>query len=1034
MINIMKRFVESSVNQAVSDDAPTTDDATAMGMSGESGVSLPPSSIDPPQSTERPTPRVGGVAPAPTSRERTPSSTVTLRRSVPKADLVMAIERFQYAMLLAERKTAVGQLQKLWADADIPDEAHRLIIPVILNALVTDPRDTELMEAMLELMQSIVTVNPSNATFLLQEPHALDTILGLMQDPSPWIRGPTVQLIKRVQDGDSSSFATHILACQEGLRLLLEVVEDKREHIRDTAVQILLSMTLNQTPMTLRHVQQFLAFEDGFTRLFQIVDLELDGHGMESAVLADSLHVILNMVRNNTMTQSLLRETPFIPVLFPLLLEAGLPPSPSDQRADHDDAMSSEPAGAAGLDSALEILASVVGPVFANTPPEELDEIARRDQTKRHDERGAVQAHLAALPEVVQAVGEVACRGVSLADRKHAIQVLHLLCDENDANQVMALTLTSMTGPTPMYVLSMCLALDVHHEETPLGASARTLLDNVWYNDLAKISILQHIHVPPPHEAGAIEPVGQALIKRMATTLDALVAQSTAALSLTPKDAAKIVWKCCARWRSLLHNNECKLLALRVPAPHATHAVSGSCFLTACVKWVVDMPRTKAHYPVLVGLFRLVLGWVHGCGPAIQEIVTSIPTLTFLCQNIDKLPANNATSDQIEVELAGLSAMMLGVCLDGLDGKSPVPLTKEQVLGWITRQVGLQKFTDAFGHMQQLSTFQNSSTRTGADGVAAVYDKTFVQWFKHVADTTRVGILNVYMGAASSGGTVGDDSRSRAYQDLIRMQDQQLHALQEQVRHLTTGGAPAPSSLDALENELASARTFIADLKQAQDHNESRIRGLAAANDLVERELQRKEAELKTFLQSAKPPSSSTLPASSSASLNDRAWPEEHQLRMDQLENDLRRLQRQLQDKDDELDGARHTIELLSVHQSIVSTAHVPTRDQSVQVDGPDETVLVHQRVATLERELQEAHDMHRATVSTLVARHEQAAKEWESDASAKLNQALQAQAARLDAQHQAQVDEWNVTRVRISPWQRTNHIDHECTPMLCDG
>ncbi|RHY31260.1 hypothetical protein DYB32_003793 [Aphanomyces invadans] len=195
------------------------------------------------------------------------------------------------------------------------------------------------------------------------------------------------------------------------------------------------------------------------------------------------------------------------------------------------------------------------------------------------------------------------------------------------------------------------------------------------------------------------------------------------------------------------------------------------------------------------------------------------------------------------------------------------------------------------------------------------------------------------MGAASSGGTVGDDSRSRAYQDLIRMQDQQLHALQEQVRHLTTGGAPAPSSLDALENELASARTFIADLKQAQDHNESRIRGLAAANDLVERELQRKEAELKTFLQSAKPPSSSTLPASSSASLNDRAWPEEHQLRMDQLENDL----------------------------------HEP--------------VLVHQRVATLERELQEAHDMHRATVSTLVARHEQAAKEWESDASAKLNQ-----------------------------------------------
>ncbi|RLO03618.1 hypothetical protein DYB28_010785, partial [Aphanomyces astaci] len=371
------------------------------------------------------------------------------------------------------------------------------------------------------------------------------------------------------------------------------------------------------------------------------------------------------MVRNNTMSQSLLRETPFVPVLFPLLLDAGLP-SP-DQPNHHptpleDDDEGNQPSST-GLRTTLDILLCLVGP----TPPEELDEVARRDQAKRQEERSAVQAHLAQLPDVVAAVSEVACHGVTEADRIHALQV-----------------------------------------RSPYS-SARTLLDGVWHNDLAKISILQHIHAPPP----------------------------------PPLE---------------LHNNECKQLALRVPAPHATQAVSGSCFLNACVQWVMELPRSKANYPVFIALFRVVLCWVHGCGPAIHEIVTSIPTLTFLCTTIGHISTSFSGGDDashVEVELAGLSAMVLGVCLDGLDGK---------------------KFTDAFGRMQQLASFQNSKRSGGVDGMSAVYDKGFVQWFKHVADATRVGILHVYMGNGTSSAAVGDDSRSKAYMDLIRMQDEQLEA------------------------------------------------------------------------------------------------------------------------------------------------------------------------------------------------------------------------------------------------------------------
>ncbi|KAF0774657.1 hypothetical protein AaE_001643, partial [Aphanomyces astaci] len=189
--------------------------------------------------------------------------------------------------------------------------------------------------------------------------------------------------------------------------------------------------------------------------------------------------------------------------------------------------------------------------------------------------------------------------------------------------------------------------------------------------------------------------------------------------------------------------------------------------------------------------------------------------------------------------------------------------------------------------------------------MSAVYDKGFVQWFKHVADATRVGILHVYMGNGTSSAAVGDDSRSKAYMDLIRMQDEQLEALRDQ------------ATKNPLADDLAAAHNLIADLKLAQDRNETRIRGLTTANDLVERELQRKDAALKKLLHAE----AATTTLEMAPPLTDLSKglhrSEEQELRVDQLENDVRRLTRQLQQKEDALDAARATIDMLSAHQAI---------------------------------------------------------------------------------------------------------------------
>ncbi|RLO11296.1 hypothetical protein DYB28_015230 [Aphanomyces astaci] len=186
------------------------------------------------------------------------------------------------------------------------------------------------------------------------------------------------------------------------------------------------------------------------------------------------------------------------------------------------------------------------------------------------------------------------------------------------------------------------------------------------------------------------------------------------------------------------------------------------------------------------------------------------------------------------------------------------------------------------------------------------------------------------MGNGTSSAAVGDDSRSKAYMDLIRMQDEQLEALRDQVTHLTTRGATSScqATKNPLADDLAAAHNLIADLKLAQDRNETRIRGLTTANDL------RKDAALKKLLHAE----AATTTLEMAPPLTDLSKglhrSEEQELRVDQLENDVRRLTRQLQQKEDALDAARATIDMLSAHQAIAV-------DNSHDVEPPQEVLML---------------------------------------------------------------------------------------------
>ncbi|EQC36866.1 hypothetical protein SDRG_05696 [Saprolegnia diclina VS20] len=918
MQHLMKKFVQSSL-----DGLPPRHDAEPKRPPELTGLVTPPRISTPPTSG---------------------------RRHVAKADVTTAIEGFQYAMLLAERKASLTKLQALWDTAEILDEYHALLLPVLLNALVTDPRDTELMEAMLELMQALMTMRPANATLLLNEPNALREILNLMTDPSPWIRGPTVQLIKRVQDGDVQSFASHILDCHEGLRLLLDVVEDKREHIRDTAIQILLHLVTNQSPMAQRHIQQFLAFEDGFARLFQIVDLELEGHGVDSAVLVDCLQVLYHMVHDNVNSQYLLSQTPFIPALFPLLLTAPL----AVDDADVEPSDAPTPA----IEWTLRLLQALIGPVFHDLT--DLDELAQRDQAKRLGEIPSLQSSLAQQPDVIPAVAELAAFGTT-ADRIAACTLLEAFARDHEGNQLLLLTLPLRESS---YFLSSLLRLDVHHEETALSVAATRLVNTVWSSPLVKISLLQHIPAPPHHESGPITPVGQELISILESTIDAILdGTTTATIELTTRDAIKVAWKAMARWRQLIDTIECREFALRIPMAANTVAVPGGLFLNKWLQWLCRAcvaPVSKAQYPLCVGLFRVLLASIVQCPRAVAEVASSVPTLTFFFD----WARSSSSVDGADVELTGLAAAVLGVVLDTLPtGPAHKGMGQKQFLNLVTDRVGLQRLTDCFTQLQQSDAL--SSARRPEGFAYPLYDKPFGTLFKHIAEKTRSAILSAYMSDASD-----EDSSARAYQDLIRMQDAQLTELRRELE----AKMPAPSVA------LEEARAQIDELRRQQEASDTRFRGLRHAFDHVESELAEKEKELASLR--GHPPTAPHAPIAPSQAAKSVADEESSLLQL-QLESTIARLERQCAEKDDELAAQQAMIDRLTAHKAVLDAKQAPNVDH----------------VAAVQAKMDEMTAAHTATVASLVVQHEQALQQVRADGEMQLQEELRSQGA---AHHEA--------------------------------
>lgn len=826
----------------------------------------------PPQPNGRPsTPTSGTSASASASTSATETGADgNAGKAALTPEIRLAVERVQFATLLGERKSAVSALHEVASHVSSSSpEAHAALgfeaIPVVLHALISDPRDTELMEAMLEFLQQVVATSPATAMALLEPMSSsaysafgaptsgIEICLDLLQDPSPWIRGPTVTLVKCLQEAEQKGFAAAVLACKEGLRRLLEVVEDKREHIRDAALQVLVKLTERE-----KNVQQFLAFEDGFVRLFEIMDKEglADSN---SSVISDCLQIVNNMVHDNFMTQTLLRELPYLETHLPSLLR--LP------AADDSGSPIAGPQKKRALKLALQLIRFMVAPLYEGVSDSKLDELARRDRDRKDRELAQLQSFVGRQTGLIGVIGELACCcDENLTDvQLQALDFLQLLVKSNGGNQIIVANL--LTVPSKQSVLSALIGLDCAEEETPVSDAGTALVDAIFReNETTKMTIFQHI-IPPPgsseDEDISVSPSpGRVLMDTFIGNAEAIASDRTSVAAL--RSHTILMWKAANRLASLLaSSNYCKQLALRIPSRYDdpdAQAVPGDLFFTRCLRLLaskstksdIHEAARSARFQMVVAVLLLLIQWCRECTSAVREIVGFVTNLSILVdsmtmdQGTDASSVSIATASEI-AQVKGLVALLLGCCLEfmvdsqrdleqqqlqgallpGLQEKKDTSnqMTREQLIDMITKRIGLAEFTDALVQFQQCrmvlhcaraSTKQNSrtiaefheSTRNSGEDfydheyLFLLYERSFTTFFREMGDKIQKRIISIYTcGETTETSQYGAPANAMsAYQDLIRMQDAQLQDLQKQLTHVQAQTKIGGSSSSATQH------------------------------------------------------------------------------------------------------------------------------------------------------------------------------------------------------------------------------------------
>ncbi|PHZ11501.1 uncharacterized protein RHIMIDRAFT_238935 [Rhizopus microsporus ATCC 52813] len=233
------------------------------------------------------------------------------------------------ATLLEDRRAAVLSLKGLVRDW--PEEVGNKSFPGLIKVLHIDYKDTDITKSLLETISILCTVHNQYdkddrgfkfTDYFIEESRNVTILLDILEEFDFYVRYNTIKLLSTLLSNRSKRIQECVLTNPMGISRLVDLLDDKRDIIRNEGLLLLIGLTRNNT-----EIQKIVTFQATFEKLLFVIE-EQEGISGD-IIVQDSLTLMQNLLRYNVSDQVYFRETSCIQQIPGLLGYVG------DADADH---------------------------------------------------------------------------------------------------------------------------------------------------------------------------------------------------------------------------------------------------------------------------------------------------------------------------------------------------------------------------------------------------------------------------------------------------------------------------------------------------------------------------------------------------------------------------------------------------------------------------------------------------------------------------------------------------------------------------
>ncbi|KAI9247479.1 p115 like vesicle tethering protein [Phascolomyces articulosus] len=727
------------------------------------------------------------------------------------------------ATLLEDRRAAVLSLKGLIRD--YPENVGAQAFPGLIKVLHSDYKDGDITKSILETLTVLCSIGIEKVTedrgykytdMFLEEPSNVSIVLDVLEEFDFYVRYSAIKLLSTLSYNRNAGIQQCVLTSPMGITRLADLLNDKRDIIRNESLLLLISLTRDNA-----EIQKLVTFQATFEKLLAVIE---DEEGISGGIIVqDSLALMHNLLRYNVSNQIYFRETSCMQQIPGLLGYVG------DSEADHVPYSYEDwpPQKVANTVLVLELCRILTEPEGVNTTV---------------NQNVMVQSSIL-LPIVQLGI----CSNAPAIVRTAAIYAIAYVVFNNTATQeLFAKTVVStpprliegeidpaappgLPRPAMVSLIAIAVAADpgVEYSYTSRAAAAFAVSACLEGNEEAQLVLASMLKMPPddninsnyddkPFSAGSL-------------LLEAIQNWETSA-----SDPYKVWFACTILSHVIMGNEQAKKTAGSIvfgDEAHGEEPVPLLHHIMAQLLMAAKNPSINCRIPI--GYLCLLCTWLYNSPESVSLFLSESTHIQFLIQEIQ-----SSANDPL---VQGLAAFLLGITYEHNNDPN-TPLTREKLQTILSSR--LDTFTSLLSRLRdnpavknapqylEISSQDESISLSTGSLPSLLLDSAFVEFFKDTYEQTTRALKKKPSSFKKSpaGETSPDGSKSdqqlESYKDTISQQAAEITQLKQQVSELESSKttiqqlqqqiATLEERLNAMQTEESALRNKVSELEKGK--------------------------------------------------------------------------------------------------------------------------------------------------------------------------------------------------------------------------